>query len=362
MSDGPVRVVVDGRALTDGSRDRGFGTTLRHLLPGLAAAPALDLVVLAEPEAALPVGAVPVPLRRHHMRPKLALLEHEARLPRDLRRAHPDVVWSPANQPPRGVAPLVQTIHDLTPLVWPSSETEHDARRWKRSAARVRAAARVAAVSRSSADQAIRLLGVDAARVEVIHNGVDPGYTPGDVDTDDPYLLFVGAWGPHKGHAEAFATVAALAEAGYPHVLRVAGPDDAWTRQRVQDVRARAARPDRVQTLGFVPDLAALYRGASALVFTSRAEGFGLPILEAMACGTPVVAFANTSTPEIAGEAALLVRDGDVAAMVMAVRRVLDDAACARECREAGLVQAARFRWDDAVARYVELFVDAAHG
>jgi len=363
VSDGPVRVVVDGRALTDGSRDRGFGTTLRHLLPGLVAAPELDLVVLAEPDAALAVGAKAAPLRRHDLRPKLALLEHELRLPHDLRRAGPDVVWSPANQPPRHcVAPLVQTIHDLTPLVWPSPETDHDARRWKRSAARVRGASRVVAVSRSAADQAIRLLGVDATRVEVVPNGVDPVYAPGDAGDGQPYLLFVGAWGPHKGHAEAFATVAALAEAGYPHVLRVAGPDDAWMQQRVKDVRASAARPDRVELLGYVSDLATLYRGASALVFTSRAEGFGLPILEAMACGTPVVAFANTSTPEVGGEAAVLVPDGDVAAMVNGVRRVLDDPAFASDRRDAGLVQAARFRWDDAVARYVELFVDAVHG
>jgi len=127
-------------------------------------------------------------------------------------------------------------------------------------------------------------------------------------------------------------------------------------------VLARAARPERVQLLGYVDDLAALYRGASALVFTSRAEGFGLPILEAMACGTPVVAFSNTSVPEVAGDAAVLVRDGDVAAMARGVRRVLEEPALASELRAAGLEQAARFRWDDAVAQYVEIFVDAAQG
>ena len=363
MSDGLVRVVVDGRTLTDGSRDRGFGTTLRHLLPGLAAAAALDVVVLADPDAPLPDRAAMVPVRRHDVRPKVALFEHEWRLPADLRRAHPDVVWSPANHPPRRCpAPLVQTIHDLTPLVWPSSETEHDARRWTRNAARLRSAARIVAVSRSSADQAIRLLGVDAARVDVVPNGVDPRYSPDGGPTDgDPYLLFVGAWGPHKGHAEAFATIAALAESGYPHVLRVAGSGDTWMQQRVRAVLGAAPRPERVELLGYVDELVGVYRGASALVCTSRAEGFGLPILEAMACGTPVVAFRNTSVPEVAGDAAVLVRDGDVAAMVAGVRRVLDEPALAIELREAGIRHAARFRWGDAVARYVEIFVDAAH-
>jgi glycosyltransferase involved in cell wall biosynthesis len=132
--------------------------------------------------------------------------------------------------------------------------------------------------------------------------------------------------------------------------------------RRVQAMLTRAPRPDRIQLLGYVDDLAELYRGASALVFTSRAEGFGLPILEAMACGTPVVAFSNTSIPEVAGDAAVLVPDGDVAAMVAGVRHVLDDPVYASDRREAGLRQAARFRWDDAVARYVEIFVDAAGG
>jgi glycosyltransferase involved in cell wall biosynthesis len=261
------------------------------------------------------------------------------------------------------VAPLVQTIHDLTPLVWPSPDTDHDARRWRRRAARLRDAARIVTVSRSSADQAIRLLGVDSARVEVVPNGVDPSYSPGSAPGDgDPYVLFVGAWGPHKGHAEAFATIAALADAGYPHVLRVAGPDDPWMQQRVQDVLARAVRPDRVELLGYVDDLVELYRRASALVFTSRAEGFGLPIVEAMACGTPVVAFSNTSAPEVAGDAAVLVPDGDVTAMVRSLRRVLDEPAFSAELREAGLRQAARFKWDDAADRYVQIFVDAARG
>src|SRR5207244_3925111 len=124
VSGGPVRVVVDGLALTDGSRRRGLGTTLRQLLPGLAAAPSLDVVILARPGAVVPPGATVAPLRRRELRPKLALLEHEWRTPADLRRARPDVVWSPANHPPRRCAvPFVQTLHDLTPLLLPSPET-----------------------------------------------------------------------------------------------------------------------------------------------------------------------------------------------------------------------------------------------
>ena len=358
VSDGPVRVVVDGFALGDASRARGLGTVLRHLLPGLAAHPALDVVVLARPGVATPPGPTVVPLSRHDVRPRLALLEHEWRLPRDLRCAGADVVWSPANHPPRTTpAPLVQTLHDLTPLWWSSTETEHDARRWRRAAARIRGAARIVAVSRSSADQAVRILGVDPARVEVVPNGVDPSYSPGPgARTDVPYLLFVSAWGPHKGFAEAMAVVAALAALGYPHVLKIVGPNDSWMRARVDDVVVRAPRADRVEVLGYVDNLVDLYRGATALVCTSRAEGFGLPIVEAMACGTPVVAFDNTSIAEVAGDAGVLVADGDVDAFVRELRHLIDNDNLRAERSAAGLEQSARFRWDDAVSRYAEIF------
>ena len=316
--------------------------------------------MLARPDAPTPPQATLVPLRRHGARPRLALLEHEWRLPGDVRRTRPDVVWSPANHPPRRCgAPLVQTVHDLTPLLCPSPETDHDARRWRRNAPRVREAARVVAVSRSSAEQVVRFLGVDAARVEVVPNGVDPQFTPGaPIGSEVPYLLFVAAWGPHKGYEEALEVIAALTELGYPHVLKMAGPNDAWMQSRVDELVSRSPCSDRVEVLGYVESLVALYRGAAALVFTSRAEGFGLPIVEAMACGTPVVAFDNTSIPEVAGEAGTLVPDGDLEGFVRALRRVLDDERVAEDRRAAGLEQAKRFRWDDAVARYAEIFVD----
>jgi glycosyltransferase involved in cell wall biosynthesis len=129
----------------------------------------------------------------------------------------------------------------------------------------------------------------------------------------------------------------------------------------VADLIRAGDRPDRVEALGYVEDLPALYQGASALLVTSRAEGFGLPAAEAMACGTPVVAFANTSLVEIVGEGGILVPDGDVASMVKAVdpllrnERAWDDA-CAR-ARERGR----RFDWDRTVTEHAEVFRGALH-
>jgi glycosyltransferase involved in cell wall biosynthesis len=357
-----ARVVVDAFALTDGSQLRGLGTFLRNVLSGLAERPDLELVALARSAAELPEGVRRLPLSRHDVRPKLAHLEHELRLPRDLRRGHGDVVWSPGTHPPRRCrSPLVQTLHDLTPLVFRHWATEYEARRWERSARHVRQAARVVADSRSSADQAIRLLGVDAERVEVVHLGVEPQFSPGPAPpSDPPYVLFVGSWGPHKGYAEAMEVIAALADEGMPHRLRVVGAQDEWVAARVREIVDASSRPDRVEVIGWADDVVALYRGASALVFTSRAEGFGLPLLEASACGVPVVAFDNTSVREVLDGAGVIVPDGDITAFVSALRDVLSDDVRREELVEAGVARAAQFRWDDTVDRYHEILLSTA--
>jgi alpha-1,3-rhamnosyl/mannosyltransferase len=139
----------------------------------------------------------------------------------------------------------------------------------------------------------------------------------------------------------------------------VGGQDD-WVAARVSELVEASARPDRVDVLGWVDDVVALYQGASALVFTSRAEGFGLPLLEALACGVPVVAFDNTSVGEVLDGAGILVEDGDVAAFVDALRGVLSDTARREDMVSAGVERAAQFRWEDTVARYHEILLAAA--
>lgn len=360
---GAVRVVLDGYQLTDGSEQRGIGTVLRHVLPGLAGDDRLAVSVLARPAARVPDGVERIHLARHDLRPRLAHLEHELRLPADLRRARAEVILSPGNLPPRhSPAPLVQILYDLTPLVWPHPLSENEARRWRRAAAQLRRARMVVAISRSAADQGIAHLDLDPDRVEVVHLGADPTFAPGPRPdgAGPPHLLYVGAWGPHKGYAEAMAVVAAVADAGHPHRLRIVGPADAWMAERVAEVRAAAPRPDLVDVVGWVPDVVAAYRSADALLFTSRAEGFGLPLLEALACGLPVVAFANTSIPEVVGDAALLVPDGDVAAATAAVHRVLSEPTLARELAGGGPTRAATFRWADAVGAYADILMGAA--
>lgn len=354
-------MVVDAHELGDGSRLRGMATVLRHLLDGLSRQPDLELVALARPRAPLPDGVERLELVRRDVRPRFAHLEHDLLLPRDLRRGRADVVWAPANHPPRLTpAPLVQTLHDLIPLSVPDPGTMQEARRWRRRATRVRAARTVVTDSRWSANQAIRLLDIDPSRVEIIHPGVDPVYAPGPPETTgSPYLLTVAAFGAHKGMSVAMSVTAALAEEGYPHRLRLAGPQDEWMAARIAELVAGSPRPDRIDVLGWVDDLAAVYRGADAVVCTSQAEGFGLPVAEALACGTPVIAFANSAIPEVVGDAGVLVHDGDVTAFTAAVRRVLDSPTLANELRQAGPERAARFSWERAVSSYRDVLVAA---
>ena len=354
--------LLDGYALSDGSHQRGIGTFLKRLIAGLADQPGISLEVLADPEVQLPNGVRRVALRRP-VPGRLRAAAHDVLLPGTLRRADCQVFHSPAQHPPRrSPVPWVQTLHDLTPLSWPHPILARERRWWTRVGPRLKGAAAVATVSQFSADEAVRHLGLDPRRLHVIPLGVDPKvFFPGGSPAEDPpYLLHVAAWGPHKGFAEAMAVIDRLAEAGLPHRLVLAGPQDAWMQAQVQAEVRRATRPDRVDVAGYVPDLAAAYRGATALVMTSRCEGFGLPALEAMACGTPVVAFANSALPEVVGEAGLLIGDGDVEAMARALRELGASRSMREELSAAALARSAGFRWGKTVTAYRDLLESVA--
>lgn len=357
-----TELLIDATGLGDGSEYRGIGTYLRQLLAGLARTPDLTTMALVRRGTVLPPGITPVPVVR--LAPgRFRAVEHELLLPLDLRRRRADVVHSPANTPPRhSRTPWVQTLHDVIPIVFDDPELAGERRRFERNARHIRKAAAVIAISRYTADTGIAALGLDPKRIQVVPHGVGVEFSPGEAppSPDHPYLLLVGEYSRRKGYDEAFTVVGALAERGYRHRLRVTGQVPPWLAPTVQAVVGRAPAPERVELLGFVDDLVAQYRGAAALLMTSRYEGFGLPVLEAMACGTPVISFANSALSEVVADAGILVPDGDVAAMTAAARSVIDDPVRHAELSARGLERARSFSWERSVALHAEIYRAAA--
>lgn len=193
-------------------------------------------------------------------------------------------------------------------------------------------------------------LGAHPARVTHTPLGCDHvlrGLPPEGFDRPpEPYLLTVSRVDPRKNHIRMLAAFEMLVREGFPHRWIVAGPEGWRSGDFERALRASPAR-ERVEWRRFVPDteLPRLYARADLLLFASLNEGFGFPALEAMACGTPVVASCVTSLPEICGDAAFLVEPTDSERIFEAARRLLAEPELAREMRERGMQQARKFTW-----------------
>jgi glycosyltransferase involved in cell wall biosynthesis len=253
------------------------------------------------------------------------------------------------------------TIHDLIPLMWPGQLRTGIVHGILYRAAR--AATRLIAVSQRVKEDTVAHLGVDADRVDVVHEAVadhfvptDPGQVPARLGVEGPYVLYVGGPDPRKRMPELIDGFAAWTRAAQrPETLVVAGPmgDDG----QQLSARARSAG-GRIIFCGFVPDadLPALYSGARCLVMASRYEGFGLPALESIACGTPVAAYDAGALAEVAGPGALLAGDGDSRALFEAVQALCDDGELRARLAAAGQAHAAGFSWRAAAQRTWEVY------
>jgi glycosyltransferase involved in cell wall biosynthesis len=296
----------------------------------------------------------------------LAQSWEQVALPVQAARLRASLVFSPANLAPLAWPRNVIVLHDAAVLREPGAYSR-TYRAWHEGAglACARRALGVITVSEFSRRELCDLAGIDARRITVIPGGVDARFEPRADATSvarrlglqQPYVLSI-ATADRRKNVEKLAPVAAA--------LRHDGIALVWAGDRRPYFRAAGAASG-VRGLGYVPDadLPGLYAGARAFVLPSRYEGFCLTCLEAMACGTPVVAADRAALPETCGDAALLVDPDDEDALVEAVRRAATDPGAGDELRERGRRRAAQFTWEATAARVHELLMrlaDAARG
>jgi len=368
-----LRIAIDGRALL-GERT-GIGTYTDAIARGLAARPGAEVGLFAPrpfPTAANGSGPVSLHTDNHHF----GILWLHTALPRRLRRWGADVLVAALTiGPATGDTPVVSVVHDLTPL----SHPEWHARRtlfgfiplWERTVDR---AARFLCVSQTTARDLVRRYPETAPRVRVAENGVDLAFFgPADdaaarartrqrYSGGQPYLLYLGTLEPRK-NVEALVVACERLwgrRRSRPDLVLAGGMG--WKTAGLHRRIGRSAYRDKIHVVGYTQRDAAreLYRAAEAFVYPSLFEGFGLPVLEAMACGAPVVASTADALVEVGGDAALYAAPRDPEALSRQIERALEDEDLRRRLVAAGPARAAGFGWEIAAAKTAAVVVEAA--
>jgi glycosyltransferase involved in cell wall biosynthesis len=342
-----------------GRRQTGNETYVRELLPELATRPEIAVTALLE-DPALEDPTLPPGIGRRRV-PRSGV-QRLAAMTRLCRRERPDLLHAIYFAPYLAATPMVVTVHDISYELYPEffsrSPLLRDRLLVRDSARRARA---VVTVSETSRRDLIEHYGLPEERVVAIPNGVAPRFLDAQAAAIEPIVdrplrvLAIGTLQPRKNLLRLLAAVRRVAVERPVH-LRVVGPDGhgaALIREALAD-----AGDVQVDVAGYVAeeDLVREYTGADMLVYPSIYEGFGLPLVEAMACGLPVVTSTGGSLPEVAGDAALIVDPLDESAIADAIRRLADDPVLRRELSTRGRERARGFTWSAAAGRLVEVY------
>jgi len=347
------------RPLQGPSAGRGVGSYARGLLGGLIAEgfdSRLTLLLDAGlDEPSLPPGRYQLAGSRRRYHGQLAAYEDAVALRSDLDRIRPSLYHAiDLRLPGRSPVPLAITLHDLIPWAWGGPRMAGERLRFWVGRRLLKRADAVIAVSQSTAADAARFAGVDPRRVRVVHEAPGEVFKPSAGarervrqrwGVDAGYLLFVGALDARKDPSSLIRAWTAARQVRPDLNLVVAGD---------RGRQAPSSMPG-ARLLGRVGDeeLADLYAAAGCFMFPSRYEGFGLPCLEAMACGCPVAAFRNSSLPEVVDDAGMLVADGDAEALG---RAAADMSGEPERWRRAGLERAKAFSWRKAARQTIRVY------
>ncbi|MDQ6801706.1 MAG: glycosyltransferase family 4 protein [Acidobacteriota bacterium] len=333
-----LRVIVDGRALVPPRS--GIGVHTAEIAGRLDAAP----LIASHAEITNKQG-----IERCRFRVDRApngILWQQFVLPRI---ADADVLWGPHGTVPIALRiPSVVTLHDFTSLTMPGRHIFKTIASFNLFISEsLKRAGRVAAVSKTIANEAMHWFGVPREIIEIIPNGVDEFFHPGGARGE--YILFVGTLEPRKGIDDLIAAW---------HSIPMPRPPLILCGERGWGVHV----PAGIEVTGWIDRerLRELYRGARIFVYPSRYEGFGIPPLEAMACGAPVIATRTGAIPDYAEGAALLINPGDRDGLRSAMLRLLGDAQLRDDLGARGVERAKQFRWERSAQLMTELLAEAA--
>ena len=367
-----MRVAIDARKL----HDFGIGTYIRNLLRHLARIDRDSEYVLLCQDSDIGVAAQLGPNFRAVLEPSPTYsLREQVHVPWVLHRERPDVFHAPHYVlPPLTRCRSVVTIHDCIHLMFPQYLRNRAAYVYARASmwSAAHQAHRILTVSEASKRDILHFFSVPPEKVVVVYNAIEERFavTPSAeaiervrerYQLNHQFVLYVGNIKPHKNLVRLIEAFAELRKRGFEDLKLLIIGDEISKLPALRRAVHSHKLHKHVRFLGYLEDetLAILYRLASVFVFPSLYEGFGLPPIEAMASGTPVVTSNVSSMPEVTGDAAVLVDPYNVESIMEGIERVLTDPALAAELRARGIARAREFSWARSVARTREVYQEA---
>jgi glycosyltransferase involved in cell wall biosynthesis len=375
-----VKIALDIRRMTE----FGVGTYIRNIVRTLCRLDQENEYFLIGPPAKVQeIGALPVNFHHIPAEAPERTFQGYREFRTALKRLNCDLVHIPNlfSVPRMMPCPYVMTVHDMfEPMSGVRQQTGFWGT-WHMQMTRqvLRGAARIFAVSNFTCTEIEKLFEIPSSQIEVVYNAIDERFLHGHASPADreliaeryqvtyPFLLYAGRISPHKNVVRMIEAFSALKtelerDQAYPDLKLIIIGDDLSGNPDLRRTVVRSGVQNDVRFLGFIPIevLRIFYDSAKIFVFPSLYEGFGLPPLEAMAHGTPVVTSNATSLPEVVGNAAVLVNPENVFEIMRALHRVLMDKALRERMKERGYKQVTRFSWESSVRRVLDAYRQVA--